>query len=726
MPSHDAHPVAASPATTKGDILVYDGDKSVRVPVGANDQVLTADSVQAAGVKWGVSAAGAPTGAQYLVLAAHASLTDERVFTPGAGITVVDGGAGGAYTVSVNASNITAGTLPVARGGTGTGTAFTAGSVVFAGASGVYAQDNANLFWDDTNNRLGVGTAAPATALDVVGIVTITKNQDAGSGVSIINTSAGSNAAVSVTLQGEAFKTGAFRITPSAAAGIRSDTVSLESGSTSGSLLLMTQSLNHIIFAVNSVEVARILNDEIRITSSAFIFTGSNTAAGSFTLRATSSGTDGAIIFQTDPTTERERILATGDHLFGRTTSLIGARVEIEEASDSIVMMLRSTGATTADLRMGGSTTTFGTNEAILRASLSLFQVLFGSSATPNLNVSGANARVTINHDTGDPFGEGTLSIAAGATNGIVIGNTGFTSSKMRIGLIGNTDVVGVGTNEHLDAGGQDDATKSSWQMIFRTSASTDKWEIMRRPAGGARDIFLTVNSTGTLIVGGSGNDQIVRPSTAGGGSCGTDALRWGTVYGVDANFTGTVRIGGATAGPALAVLQTAVAGVGANQALRVQAGAHTGTTAGQEVVDVEFALDRTTQFSVATIGTQRAVVVRAPTYAGTAAMTIASASTMNIVAAPMAGTNVTIANVWAFWIEAGRALLDGGLLVGAEPVGLAGKVGYSNTVDNTANSTGVGTILFKGATVRNSSGFLKILDGTTARFIPYFDAITG
>jgi hypothetical protein len=52
--------------------------------------------------------------------------------------------------------------LSVGQGGTGTATAFTSGSVVFSGASGVYSQDNANFFWDDTNNRLGVGTAAPA------------------------------------------------------------------------------------------------------------------------------------------------------------------------------------------------------------------------------------------------------------------------------------------------------------------------------------------------------------------------------------------------------------------------------------------------------------------------------------------------------------------------------------------------------------------------------------
>jgi hypothetical protein len=38
----------------------------------------------------------------------------------------------------------------------------TLGSVVFAGASGVLSQNNANLFWDNTNLRLGIGLATPS------------------------------------------------------------------------------------------------------------------------------------------------------------------------------------------------------------------------------------------------------------------------------------------------------------------------------------------------------------------------------------------------------------------------------------------------------------------------------------------------------------------------------------------------------------------------------------
>lgn len=48
-------------------------------------------------------------------------------------------------------------------------TIFTQGSVGFADSVGRATQDNANFFWDDSNNRLGIGIAVPLQALDVVG-----------------------------------------------------------------------------------------------------------------------------------------------------------------------------------------------------------------------------------------------------------------------------------------------------------------------------------------------------------------------------------------------------------------------------------------------------------------------------------------------------------------------------------------------------------------------------
>jgi len=50
----------------------------------------------------------------------------------------------------------------------------TAGSVLFLGLGGTLSQDNANFFYDDTNNFLGLGTNTPNAMLDVQGSAIIT------------------------------------------------------------------------------------------------------------------------------------------------------------------------------------------------------------------------------------------------------------------------------------------------------------------------------------------------------------------------------------------------------------------------------------------------------------------------------------------------------------------------------------------------------------------------
>ncbi len=44
----------------------------------------------------------------------------------------------------------------------------TAGSLLFAGTGGLISQNNANLFWDNTNARLGIGTTTPSASVDIV------------------------------------------------------------------------------------------------------------------------------------------------------------------------------------------------------------------------------------------------------------------------------------------------------------------------------------------------------------------------------------------------------------------------------------------------------------------------------------------------------------------------------------------------------------------------------
>lgn len=45
----------------------------------------------------------------------------------------------------------------------------TSGSILFVDSSGNLSQDNSNLFWDDTNNRIGIRTTTPLSAIDVAG-----------------------------------------------------------------------------------------------------------------------------------------------------------------------------------------------------------------------------------------------------------------------------------------------------------------------------------------------------------------------------------------------------------------------------------------------------------------------------------------------------------------------------------------------------------------------------
>lgn len=82
----------------------------------------------------------------------------------GGGVTSFSAGTTGLTPSTATTGAVTlGGTLAVTNGGTNTSTAFTAGSVVFAGASGTYTQDNSGLFYNSTNKRLAVGQSQTLT-----------------------------------------------------------------------------------------------------------------------------------------------------------------------------------------------------------------------------------------------------------------------------------------------------------------------------------------------------------------------------------------------------------------------------------------------------------------------------------------------------------------------------------------------------------------------------------
>lgn len=88
--------------------------------------------------------------------------------TIGSGLTL----SAGTLSASGGSSSLTIGTTAIASG--------TVGRILFEGTGNVL-QESANLFWDNTNGRLGIGTASPNMSVDIrTGNVGIGVTSDAG------------------------------------------------------------------------------------------------------------------------------------------------------------------------------------------------------------------------------------------------------------------------------------------------------------------------------------------------------------------------------------------------------------------------------------------------------------------------------------------------------------------------------------------------------------------
>ena len=73
---------ALSPSTTKGDLITNDGTNDVRLPVGINTYVLTADSTTAAGIKWAAATGGSGGGGAVNLIQDSDAENSVQIFTP--------------------------------------------------------------------------------------------------------------------------------------------------------------------------------------------------------------------------------------------------------------------------------------------------------------------------------------------------------------------------------------------------------------------------------------------------------------------------------------------------------------------------------------------------------------------------------------------------------------------------------------------------------------------
>ena len=89
---------------------------------------------------------------------------------------------------TLNSSNITSGILNVSFGGTGL-TSISTNKILVGNGTNQILQPS-NLHWDNSNNRLGIGTTVPTTTLDISGNLSVTGNiSGSGNGLTNLNSS---------------------------------------------------------------------------------------------------------------------------------------------------------------------------------------------------------------------------------------------------------------------------------------------------------------------------------------------------------------------------------------------------------------------------------------------------------------------------------------------------------------------------------------------------------
>lgn len=136
------------------------------------------------------------------------------------------------------------------------------------------------------------------------------------------------------------------------------------------------------------------------------------------------------------------------------------------------------------------------------------------------------------------------------------------------------------------------------------------------------------------------------------------------TISGVGAGVM-TMAVQGANTSPGLTITQPAHT-AGTHRILRLNGGAYAGVTASTEVDDVLFDLARTVTWDTGSLTTQRFVRITAPTIAFSGASTVTDAATLAISGAPITGTNATLTNSYALWIESGTSMFAGAIRASA------------------------------------------------------------
>lgn len=216
--------------------------------------------------------------------------------------------------------------------------------------------------------------------------------------------------------------------------------------------------------------------------------------------------------------------------------------------------------------------------------------------------------------------------------------------------------------------------------VFFECTCTDDgnaKYEAATLGAGDAV-LELAVNTATTTWSVGVDNSDSDKFKISSSGTLGTNDRLTMTVDGYTTMTPGVLATGTAHAFQVTGPINTG----GTSGLFKLLASASTGQTASTEIRFAFLDLSAITTWATGALTNERAVYIAAPTLAFAGASTVTNAATVYIDRAPQAGTNATITNAYALWVDAGDVRFDGAIIGGSITIsGLtAGRVTFATT----------------------------------------------
>jgi len=343
-------------------------------------------------------------------------------------------------TATIATANITTGNITTLTSTSITDSGLTSGRITYAGASGLLS-DSANLAWDNTNVRLGVGTSSPSYKLHLVG-----SGANANARIESTSTASSQLSFVNTSTSGVGFVVGL-------------------NGDSSGNGILYHQDAKDILIYTNTTE-------RMRITSAGLVGIGTSSPSVALEVAGAGKFTAGNVSIVPTTTTSNAAFIATnaGGTFFAGLDNSTGSTF--------------GAGAYGSVLYNGANTPmVFYTNGTERMRVDTSGNVLMGTTSTtvnPGIVVYGGinNAQIQIGHASGVASGEGYIgfqyngsaigSITQNGTTGVLFNVT--SDQRLKTNIVdapsGNIDGIKVRSFDWLTDGSHQEYGMVAQELI--------------------------------------------------------------------------------------------------------------------------------------------------------------------------------------------------------------------------------------------------------------------